>query len=150
MPSNRAIPPPVERTQTASAVAHPALSGCSKTADSGSAVGVGGATGAAEVVAAGDGGTLLRYDGAWRRLRSGVEADLRAAAHAAGTTWIVGDQGTVLRVRDGAVERVDLGTTCSLRAVFTRGTEVWFVGSEGARGAVWRRTDAGVERWGGC
>lgn len=109
---------------------------------------VGGSIG--EVIAAGDGGTLLRYDGTWKPVPSGVTVALRAATRVGSATYVVGDQGTVLVIEGATARRADLPTTCTLRAAFARGAEVWFVGSEGTRGGVWQRTGDRLVQWGEC
>lgn len=109
-------------------------------------------------IAAGDGGTLLRWDGgAWSALESGTTSDLRAAAAVGEGVWVVGDRGTLLAVVGTDVRRVDLATSCTLRAVFLQGagrppTSVWVVGSDGLRGGAWRLPveGGGMERWGSC
>lgn len=118
-------------------------------------------TGPQSAMAAGDGGTLLIFDGTWKPIDTGVTADLRSIARLGSVTWIVGDGGTVLtlgvaggdpaRLAIAPLGRLDLGTTCDLRSVFVSGPDVWVVGSTGARGGVWRiRGDKVAERWGEC
>jgi hypothetical protein len=102
-------------------------------------------------IAAGDGGALLRWTAAgWTPLRSDVATTLRAAAVVGAATWVVGDGGVVLEILGDRVRRVDVGTTCPLRAVFAQGAAVWVVGSDGTRGAAWRVTPSGIDRWGTC
>lgn len=119
------------------------------------------ATGPQSAVAAGDGGTLLAFDGTWKPVESGVTTNLRAIARVGSVTWIVGDGGIVLTlgVAGGSattlavtpVTKLDIGTTCDLRSVFVNGQDVWVVGSTGSRGGVWRiRGGAVAERWGAC
>lgn len=103
-----------------------------------------------DVVAAGDEGTLLRFDGSWKPVASGVTVALRAAARVGSVTYVAGDRGTVLVIEGAAVRRDDLPTTCTLRAAFARGGDVWFVGSEGTRSGVWRRTGDRLVQWGEC
>jgi hypothetical protein len=104
-----------------------------------------------EAIAAGDDGVILRFDGRWRPLESGVKHELRASARVAAITYVVGDGGTALAVEGNAVRPVaNLSTTCALRAVFAHGSEVWFVGSEGTLAGVWRQTGDRVDRWGTC
>jgi len=104
-----------------------------------------------DAIAAGDDGVLLRFDGGWRALESGVKTPLRASVRAAGATYITGDNGVVLKVTGGDVTRVDLETSCTVTGVFSRGVEVWFVGSEGLHAGVWRRSgDRVLDRWGTC
>lgn len=119
-------------------------------------------TGPQNAVAAGDGGTLLVFDGAWKPVETGVTANLRSIARLGGVDWIVGDGGTVLRL-DAAggdptaspspkpATKFDLATTCDLTSVFTTVGDVWVVGASGGRSGVWRiRGDRVVEKWGEC
>ena len=102
-------------------------------------------------IAAGDGGVLLRWTAAgWSPVRSDVTTTLRAAAVVGAATWVVGDGGVVIEILGERVRRIDLGTSCPLRAVFAQGASVWVVGSEGTRGAAWRVTSTGIDRWGTC
>jgi hypothetical protein len=104
-----------------------------------------------EAIAAGDDGVLLRFDGSWRPLDSGVKNELRASVRVGTITYVVGDRGTALAVEGNTVRRVaNINTTCALRGVFVRGNEVWFVGSEGTLAGVWRQTPDRVDRWGTC
>jgi len=104
----------------------------------------------ADAIAAGDGGVLLRFDGRWQSLDSGVQSALRAATRVGQITYVAGDRGVALAIDGSTVTRIDLGTTCSLRGVFIRANEVWFVGSEGTHAGVWRRTGDRLDRWGTC
>jgi hypothetical protein len=103
-----------------------------------------------DLVAAGDDGVLLRFDGEWKPLASGTHARLRAATRSGSTTYVVGDGGLVLSVDASGVHQIDIGTTCSLSAVFTRANELWFVGYTGTRAGVWRRSGDKLDRWGTC
>jgi hypothetical protein len=104
-----------------------------------------------EAIAAGDDGVLLRFDGSWRPLESGVKQELRASVRVGAITYVVGDRGTALAVEGNTVRSVaNIRTTCALRGVFVRGSEVWFVGSEGTLAGVWRQTPDRVDRWGTC
>lgn len=104
-----------------------------------------------EAIAAGDDGVLLRFDGRWRPLESGVKQELRASVRVGTITYVVGDRGTALAVEGNAVRPVaNISTTCALRGVFVHGNEVWFVGSEGTLAGVWRQTADRVDRWGTC
>jgi hypothetical protein len=104
-----------------------------------------------EAIAAGDDGVLLRFDGSWRPLESGVKHELRASARRGPVTYVVGDRGTALMVEGNVVRPItNLTTTCALRGVFVSGNEVWFVGSEGTLAGVWRQTGDRVDRWGTC
>ena len=103
-----------------------------------------------DAIAAGDGGVLLRFDGHWLPVESGVKRDLRAAARSGAVTYVVGDGGTALAVEGGAVRPIDLGTTCALRGVFAHRDEVWFIGSEGTHAGVWRMRGDQIVRWGTC
>ena len=93
---------------------------------------------------------LLRFDGRWQALDSGVQSALRAATRVGQITYVAGDRGVALAIDGSTVTRIDLGTTCSLRGVFVRANEVWFVGSEGTHAGVWRRTGDRLDRWGTC
>ena len=102
-------------------------------------------------IAAGDGGALLRWTaGGWTKIPSDVTTTLRAAAVVGAATWVVGDGGVVLEILGERIRRVDLGTACPLRAVFAQGASVWVVGSDATRGAAWRVTPSGIDRWGAC
>jgi hypothetical protein len=104
-----------------------------------------------EAIAAGDDGVLLRFDGSWRPLESGVKNELRASARQGAVTYVVGDRGTALVVEGNVVRRItNITTTCALRGVFVQGNEVWFVGSEGTLAGVWRQSGDRVDRWGTC
>ena len=103
-----------------------------------------------EVVAAGDGGTVLRFDGGWRRVDVGFSGTLRAVARVAGRTWIAGDGGAVYVLTQAGAERRPIGTSCTIRGIFARGDEVWLVGSDGPFSGVWRLTGDRVDRWGQC
>ena len=119
-------------------------------------------TGPQNAVAAGDGGTLLVFDGTWKPVETGVTMDLRAIARVGSVLWIVGDGGTVLTlgtagggspapVPPATLNKVDIGTTCNLRSVFVSGQDLWIIGSTGPRGGVWRLRDGKVvEHWGPC
>lgn len=104
-----------------------------------------------EAIAAGDDGVLLRFDGRWHPLESGVKQELRASARVGPITYVVGDSGTALAVEGNTVRPVgNITTTCALRGVFVRGSEVWFVGSEGTLAGVWRKSGDRIDRWGTC
>jgi hypothetical protein len=104
-----------------------------------------------EAIAAGDDGVLIRFDGSWRPLESGVQHELRASVRVGAITYVVGDRGTALAVEGNAVRPVaNLSTTCALRGVFVRGNEVWFVGSDGTLAGVWRQSGDRIDRWGTC
>jgi hypothetical protein len=105
-----------------------------------------------DVVAVGDAGTVLLWQGRWTRLDVGTSADLRAVLHTPGRSWIGGDRGTVLHVSTVTREasRVDLGTSCAIRGIFARGQEIWLVGSDGPLAGVWRLAGDRVDRWGLC
>ncbi|HEV8229438.1 MAG TPA: hypothetical protein VGQ86_05725 [Candidatus Limnocylindria bacterium] len=103
------------------------------------------------VVAVGDAGKVVRYDGQWSDVPSGVDVALRDVI-VEPALWIVGDGGTVLAGDGGgALQRVDIGTTCDLHTVFARGADLWIVGSTGSKGGVWRlRSGSVAEKWGDC
>ncbi len=104
-----------------------------------------------EAIAAGDDGVILRFDGHWRALESGVKRELRASARVGPVTYVVGDAGTALAIEGNAVRPVaNISTTCALRSVFVHGSEVWFVGSEGTLAGVWRQSGDRIDRWGTC
>jgi hypothetical protein len=104
-----------------------------------------------EAIAAGDDGVILRFDGRWHALDSGVKQELRASARVGALTYVVGDSGTALVVEGNEVRPVaNLGTTCTLRSVFARGNEVWFVGYEGTLAGVLRKSGDRIDRWGTC
>lgn len=105
---------------------------------------------ATDVVAVGDAGTVIRFDGRWQSVASGVENALLAATRAGKTTYAAGEGGIVLAIEGSQVTRIDLGTTCAIRGAFAHGNEVWFVGSEGTHAGVWRRVGDRVDRWGTC
>src|SRR3982074_2861287 len=102
-------------------------------------------------IAAGDDGVILRFDGKWHTLESGVQQELRSSVRVGAVTYVVGDAGTALVVEGNAVRPVaKLTTTCSLRSVFAHGNEVWFVGYEGTLAGVWRQSGDRIDRWGTC
>jgi hypothetical protein len=104
-----------------------------------------------EAIAAGDDGVILRFDGRWHRLESGVQRGLRASARVGAITYVVGDGGTALVVEGNTVRPVaNISTTCALRGVFVQGSEVWFVGAEGTLAGVWRQSGDRIDRWGTC
>ena len=109
------------------------------------------ATSPTEAIAAGDDGVILRFDGNWRALESGVKNELRASARVGPITYVVGDGGTALAIEGNTVRPVaNISTTCALRGVFAYGNEVWFVGSEGTLAGVWRQSGGQTEHWGTC
>lgn len=104
-----------------------------------------------EAVAAGDDGVILRFDGRWHPIESGVKSELRASVRVGALTYVVGDGGTALIVEGNDVRPVaNLKTTCTLRSVFAHGNEVWFVGYEGTLAGVWRQSGDRIDRWGTC
>ena len=109
------------------------------------------ATSPTEAIAAGDDGVILRFDGNWRALESGVKNELRASARVGPITYVVGDGGTALAVEGNTVRPIaNISTTCALRGVFAHGNEVWFVGSEGTLAGVWRQSGDKIDHWGTC
>lgn len=109
---------------------------------------------AAGVIAVGDKGTIVTYNGGWHTLASGVDVTLRDITVGAGL-WIAGDAGTLLTTGSavGTFRKVDLKTTCDLVAVFTQGSDVWVVGRPaiGGGGGVWRLRNGAVNlHFGGC
>lgn len=106
----------------------------------------------AAVIAVGDAGTIVGYDGGWRALRSGADVTLRDVIVEPGL-WIAGDAGTLLTAGPsvGTFRRVDLGTFCDLVGLFAKDGDVWVVGRAPSGGGVWRLHDGVVaQRWGGC
>jgi hypothetical protein len=104
-----------------------------------------------EAIAAGDDGVLLRFDGSWRPLDSGVRHELRASARVGTVTYVVGDAGTALAVEGDRVRTIaNITTTCALRSVFVHGNEVWFIGYEGTLAGVWRQSGDRTDHWGTC
>lgn len=88
-----------------------------------------------DVWAVGDGGTILRGDGArWRKVASPTPRALHGVALSGPAGgWAVGDGGTVLRWDGGAWTRLqDSGTAADLYAVLVRGGEVLLAGAGGA------------------
>ena len=109
------------------------------------------ATSPTEAIAAGDDGVVLRFDGSWRALESGVKNELRGSARVGAITYVVGDGGTALAVEGDTVRPIaNVTTTCALRSVFAHGNEVWFVGSDGTLAGVWRQSGDRIDRWGTC
>lgn len=110
------------------------------------------ATVAANPVAVGDDGTIVRYDGGWQTVKSPVTATLFDVI-VAPALWIAGAKGTLLTGTFADLHAVDLHTTCDLVSVFPQGADIWVVGSTGlAGGGAWRlRGDGSVaQHWGGC
>lgn len=130
-------------------------------------------TGEELVVAVGDRGTvLIRRDGVWQSLASGVDVRLFGVwVRAFDDAFIVGDAGTILRFDGDALslmeeeslqERTQMGENGEpvvetypipepLKAVAgTSPSSVWAVGARGAvyffDGARWRRENAGTSR----
>lgn len=107
-----------------------------------------------DVVAAGDDGVILVWDGGWKRLAAPAPVIFRASLRTADGTYLAGDGGVLLRLAgapaSAAVARIDLGTTCTLRGLFSRGTEVWVIGSDGGQAGVWRIAGGSVFHWGQC
>lgn len=106
-----------------------------------------------DVIAAGDDGTVLRFQNGWKPVtldprRPGIT--FRAAVLIGASTWIVGDRGSVVRLDGELQTAIDLATTCTLRSVFAQRGTVWIVGSDGTHGAVWRITGGAVRQWGAC
>ena len=107
----------------------------------------------AGVIAVGDKGTIVTYDGGWKPLASGVDVTLRDITVDAGL-WIAGDGGTLLTTGTavGTFRKVDLKTTCDLVAVFAKDGDVWVVGrAPVGGGGVWRLRNGAVNlHFGGC
>lgn len=62
----------------------------------------------------------------------------------AGTVWIAGGQGTILRARNGALEQVETGTEATLFTLHGHGEDVVAVGGDGQAMLVERRGEAFV------
>lgn len=110
------------------------------------------ATTPANAVAVGEGGTIVRYEGGWKSVKSGVEATLRDVT-VSPQLWIAGDAGTLLTGTLDALQRVDLHTSCDLVSVFPARTtaDVWVIGRSAGGGGVWRMRGVTVaQHWGGC
>ena len=107
-----------------------------------------------DAVVVGDDGTILIWNGAWKRIDTPLHVGFRAALRIGDGTYVAGEGGTLLRLSGGAaspvIAQVDLGTTCTLRGLFGRGGEVWVVGSDGGHAAVWRIAQGAVFHWGQC
>lgn len=110
------------------------------------------AAGSAEVVAVGEAGTMVRYDGSpWTPLSSGRTNQLRAV-HAVDAThgWAVGLTGTLLMWNGTYWSQVVLtGNPPSFYGVYTvSATDAWAVGTGGAvwrwNGAVWAAQTSGT------
>ena len=91
------------------------------------------ASGPSDAWAVGAGGQVLRYDGCgWDRLDAGTAADLWwVHGLPGGPTWIVGGQGTALRLRAGAdqLEPTPTGVLVTLFGVWAAAEDdVWTVG----------------------
>ncbi|MBW2465552.1 MAG: hypothetical protein JRH11_28150, partial [Deltaproteobacteria bacterium] len=87
-----------------------------------------------EAVAVGNRGTIrvLGLDGPPRTLESSTEADLRdVTVVASADGWIVGDEGTLLRLAAYAVTAVPSGATADLLDLFDAGDTVWVAGDDG-------------------
>lgn len=87
-------------------------------------------TSAQDVWAMGRGGRLLHYDGqAWRRVTTGVTADLYAAWGSSPTDlWIVGQSGTILYFDGKTVKGVASPTSASVTAIHGAGPgAVWAI-----------------------
>lgn len=110
------------------------------------------ATTPADAVAVGEGGVIVRYDGGWQVVKSGVDARLRDVI-VKPALWIAGDKGTLLTGTAGSLRTIDLHTQCDLVSVFARGSEIWVLGSAAAGGGgIWQLTLDGnvAQHWGGC
>ncbi len=83
-----------------------------------------------DVVAVGDEGTILRYDGiSWTKVSSGVSKGLNGIWGGASGLFAVGDGGTILTSDDGSVWKPEtVGTTADLLGVSGLGDSVYAVG----------------------
>jgi hypothetical protein len=84
-----------------------------------------------EIWAAGDAGTIVRFDGrAWSTRPSGTTEQLHQVACAGGDVWIVGDGGTLLHGVGGTFTPVATGTKEHLRGVWAASErDIWVVGA---------------------
>jgi PAS domain-containing protein len=94
-----------------------------------------------EAWAVGDGGMILRWNGAfWYGVESGTMVSLRGVWG----DWAVGDAGTILRRDGSAWKKVESGTAVPLRGMWGD----WVVGDAGTilrrDGAAWRRVESGT------
>lgn len=80
-----------------------------------------GGSSASEVVMAGPGGRLVRWDGAQMQVLSTGGADFAAVSgYGTGSAIAVGSSGRIMRVRNGAATVENSGTTLALHAVDAR------------------------------
>jgi len=92
-----------------------------------------------DLYAAGDNGTLVHYGSGWTVLSSGTSAHLRHIDHRDGTTWVVGDGGTVLSLSDDVATAVDLGLAVDFRCAWLESATVGFIGD--SQGNIYRVED---------
>ena len=90
-------------------------------------------SGAARAWAAGEGGTILRWDGErWSFDGSAPATILSLAASSNGEVWAAGKNGTLLRRTKDAWSVVSIGTTAALRSVAADDSgAAWVVGGDG-------------------
>jgi len=106
-----------------------------------------------EVHAVGDGGLILRYDGAtWEQAWAPYPTDLYEVwGTTAQNLWIVGEAGTILRRIDGGWERLSCSTFEALGAIWGTGPQdMYFGGSNGTMlrydGNIFSPEDTGTDR----
>lgn len=108
-----------------------------------------------DIWAVGARGTALHWDGVrWTLLDCGTNLDLIAVwgtpRGPASTTWIVGEQGLILRFRESQRERVPSGTQATLFDLWgSASDDVWSVGDGGTMlhwdGMGWRQVPSGTQ-----
>lgn len=84
-----------------------------------------------QALAVGEQGLLLgRFDGTWKLLSSGSDADLRGVWSSGGTTYMVGRRGTVIRFKQGRASTIEVPTDHTLHAVWGLGPRSLCVAGE--------------------
>ncbi|MCG6910616.1 MAG: carboxypeptidase regulatory-like domain-containing protein, partial [Deltaproteobacteria bacterium] len=110
---------------------------------------------AANVVAVGDGGTILSYDGStWTAASSGTSKNLTAVWGTGDGTqaYAVGENGTILHYSGGTWSPMTSGTDADLHAVWgTAWNQVYAVGQYGTLldydGSSWSEVDVGFKEF---
>jgi hypothetical protein len=88
-----------------------------------------------EALAVGEAGLLLgRFDGTWKLMSSGTREDLRGVWGADGLALLVGQRGTVRRLRKGRCSPMEVPTSYTLNGVW--GLSPRFVCAVGERGTM--------------
>ena len=78
-----------------------------------------------QALAVGEQGLLIGcFDGQWKLMRTGVANDLHGVWSSDDTAYVVGDNGTVLRIEDGRCQRLDVPTDYDLRDVWGLGAAI--------------------------